>query len=198
MTTEQAIAFSDSGWWKDKTAEQITALQLYETRLCMPKFSMFHEAVEKALERPVFTHEFANHGPLEKEFEAKHPDAGVWKAEMAALKMRFCTELFQRHVAALSAGEYDTSPDFQCDQTGGFPTSLCVNWEQEKAWLELNESLLMDRDDMELDYYRSLCADFGIRSCKDAEEYNDILRSLGEDAVHTAELPMEDELSMDQ
>ena len=27
------------------------------------------------------------------------------------------------------------SPDFQCDQTLGFPTSLCVCWEQGKAWL---------------------------------------------------------------
>lgn len=25
------------------------------------------------------------------------------------------------------------SPDFQCDQTLGFPTSLCVCWEQGKA-----------------------------------------------------------------
>lgn len=56
-----------------------------------------------------------------------------------------------------------TSPDFQCDQTGGFPTSLCVSWEHEAAWLELNENILMDRDKMELDYYRQFCADFGIR-----------------------------------
>lgn len=198
MTTEQAKAFSDSGWWKDKSAEQITALQLYETRLCMPKFSMFHESVEKVLGRPVFTHEFASHSPLETEFEAKYPEAEAWKTEMAALKMRFCMELYDKQVSELSSDEYDVSPDFQCDQTGGFPTSLCVNWEQEKAWLELNEALLMDRDDMELEYYRSLCADFGIRSCKDAEEYNDILRSLGDDAIRTAELPVEDEPSMDQ
>lgn len=117
---------------------------------------------------------------------------------MAALKMRFCRGLYDKQVSELSSDEYDVSPDFQCDQTGGFPTSLCVNWEQEKAWLELNEALLMDRHDMELEYYRSLCADFGIRSCKDAEEYNDLLRSLGEDAIHTAELPVEDEPSMDQ
>lgn len=29
------------------------------------------------------------------------------------------------------------SPDFQCDQTLGFPTSLCVCWEQGKAYLFL-------------------------------------------------------------
>ena len=31
------------------------------------------------------------------------------------------------------SGEVYTSPDFQCDQTGGFPTSLCVCWEKQKA-----------------------------------------------------------------
>ena len=57
-----------------------------------------------------------------------------------------------------------TSPDFQCDQTGGFPTSLCVCCEKGKAWLELKENLVIDRD-VDLDYYRQLCADFGIRIC---------------------------------
>ena len=56
---------------------------------------------------------------------------------------------WQRKTAELyRSGEVYTSPDFQCDQTGGFPTSLCVCWEKQKAWLELNESLLMDRDDI--------------------------------------------------
>ena len=63
-----------------------------------------------------------------------------------------------------------------------------------KAWLELNENLLMDRDDTELGYYRDLCADYGIRSCCDIEDFNHLLRGLGEDAVRTAELfPDEDE-----
>ena len=37
-----------------------------------------------------------------------------------------------------------TSPDFQCDQTGGFPTSLCVNWDKGKAWLQLNDNVNAD------------------------------------------------------
>lgn len=86
-----------------------------------------------------------------------------------------------------------TSPDFQCDQTGGFPTSLCVCFEKGKAWLELNESLLMDRDEMELDYYRQLCADFGIRTCCDNEQFNELLQELGNDAYHTAYLLDEDQ-----
>ena len=47
---------------------------------------------------------------------------------------------------------------------------------------------------MELSYYRDLCADYGIRSCCDIEDFNSLLRGLGEDAVQTAELfPDEDE-----
>ena len=50
MTREQAIKFSESGWWEGRTACEITALQLYEPRLCLPEFQIFHEAVESALE----------------------------------------------------------------------------------------------------------------------------------------------------
>lgn len=102
---------------------------------------------------------------------------------------------WQRKTAELyRSGEVYTSPDFQCDQTGGFPTSLCVCWEKQKAWLELNENILMDRDGMELSYYRDLCADYGIRSCCDIEDFNRLLQGLGEDAVQSAELfPDEDE-----
>lgn len=67
-------------------------------------------------------------------------------------------ELQKKTAELYASGEVYTSPDFQCDQTGGFPTSLCVCWEKQKAWLELNENILMDRDDMELSYYRDLCA----------------------------------------
>ena len=74
-----------------------------------------------------------------------------------------------------------TSPDFQCDQTGGFPTSLCVCFEKGKAWLELKENLVIDRD-VDLDYYRQLCADFGIRICCDNEQFNELLQELGGDA----------------
>ena len=84
-----------------------------------------------------------------------------------------------------------TSPDFQCDQTDGFPTSLCVCWSKGKAWLKLNENILADRDEMELDYYRDLCADFGIRNCFDAEDFNNLLKELGEDAYATAHIPEE-------
>lgn len=95
-------------------------------------------------------------------------------------------------ISDASIVDIHTSPDFQCDQTDGFPTSLCVHWEKGKAWLELNEHLIMDRDEMELDYYRQLCADYGIRNCADAEDFNTLLRQLGEDAYENACLPEEE------
>ena len=77
-----------------------------------------------------------------------------------------------------------TSPDFQCDQTGGFPTSLCVCWEKGKAWLQLNDSLADEAED--LTAYEQMCADFGIRDCWMEEDYNHLLRELGEDAFQSA------------
>jgi len=76
--------------------------------------------------------------------------------------------------------------DFQCDQTDGFPASLCFDWEENTAWLELNESAVMDRDEMELNYYRQLCKDWGVRPCSSWEEYNEYLKELGDEAYENA------------
>lgn len=57
MTQEQAIALAESKFWEQMTLRQRAEFQLFERRLCMP-FDVFHEAVEKTLGRPVFTHEF--------------------------------------------------------------------------------------------------------------------------------------------
>lgn len=95
---------------------------------------------------------------------------------------------FEEAIEKLYDSDTHVSADFQCGQTGGFPVSLCVNWEAKKAWLMLNESLVMDRDDMELNYYRQLCADYGIRQCCDTEQFNDLLRGLGEEAIENGEL----------
>jgi hypothetical protein len=53
---DQAIALAESGWWKDKTPQEITRFQLFTKELSMP-FDVFHEALSTALDRPVFTHE---------------------------------------------------------------------------------------------------------------------------------------------
>jgi hypothetical protein len=75
MTTKQAIALAASNWWVGKSARDIAMFQLHEPLLCMP-FDLFHKAVEEALKRPVFTHEFGlNWDGLKKELlgEAETP-----------------------------------------------------------------------------------------------------------------------------
>lgn len=53
---ERAIELSESHWWELCTEREIAEVQLFTAELCMP-FSRFHEALEKSLRRPVFTHE---------------------------------------------------------------------------------------------------------------------------------------------
>ena len=98
---------------------------------------------------------------------------------------------FVRQLEQLNEDDVYVSPDFQCDRTGGYPTSLCVNWDKCKAWLQLNDSI--DVDGVDIAKYEQLCADFGIRDCFDTEQYNQILSSLGEDAVQSASLPEDEE-----
>ena len=57
LTKKQAIAFHDNEQWKGMSYKQIATLQINQEILCVP-FSVFHEAVEKTIGRPVFTHEF--------------------------------------------------------------------------------------------------------------------------------------------
>ncbi len=78
------------------------------------------------------------------------------------------------------------SPDFQCDQTLGFPVSLCCCFDKGIAWLELNRSLIEDGEDVS--EYEEACAEFGIRPCHDKDDFNKLLRSLGEDAIQSAEM----------
>jgi hypothetical protein len=74
MKKEQAIALSKSEFWKGMTHRQIAEFQMSEPLLCMP-FNVFHEAVEKTLGRPVFTHEFGlNYDGIKDElFHGKTP-----------------------------------------------------------------------------------------------------------------------------
>jgi hypothetical protein len=72
LTKEQAIAFYNSGEWKEWSKEQIARFQLYQECLFVP-FDVFHEAIENELGRPVFTHEFAFIDQLRKEYEGKKP-----------------------------------------------------------------------------------------------------------------------------
>lgn len=57
LTKEQAIAFAESKAWERMGHRARAKFQMAQDLLCMP-FGVFHESVEKALGRPVFTHEF--------------------------------------------------------------------------------------------------------------------------------------------
>ena len=59
-----------------------------------------------------------------------------------------------------------------------------VNWNANKAWLELNDSLA--EEGMDLKPYDLACAEWGIRDCWDIEDYNGMVMSLGEDAMDNA------------
>ena len=61
----------DTEWWNSDDPMEVAWGQLNEPTLIMD-FDKFHEAIEKALGRPVFTHEFGiNAEELKKELEAK-------------------------------------------------------------------------------------------------------------------------------
>ena len=57
FTEEQAIEFAESGKWKELSLQERAELQINQRLLSMP-FDAFHEAIEHALSRPVYTHEF--------------------------------------------------------------------------------------------------------------------------------------------
>jgi hypothetical protein len=78
LTKEQAIAFCENKCYEGMTYRQIAEFQIEQDRLCMP-FDIFHEAIEKTLGRPVFTHEFAFADGLRKELYGEFHDIGKTK-----------------------------------------------------------------------------------------------------------------------
>jgi len=67
FTEKQAIAFYENKLYEPLSYKERAKLQLFQQKLCMP-FDVFHEAIEKALGRSVYTHEFAFIDELRKEF----------------------------------------------------------------------------------------------------------------------------------
>lgn len=59
LTKEEAISFAESGKWKNMSHKEIAQFQCQQSLLCMP-FDVYHEAVEKTVGYPVFTHEFVS------------------------------------------------------------------------------------------------------------------------------------------
>ena len=72
MTEEEAITLAESRFWESMQPEDIAMFQLWQPLLCMP-FSVFHEAIEKTLKRPVWTHEFAQPDSLKEEMLGLRP-----------------------------------------------------------------------------------------------------------------------------
>ena len=83
FTSEDAIEFAEREGWKDMTFEQRAKFQMSHGLYCMP-FSVFHEAVEKTLGRPVYTHEFALnwHGIKSELFDGAEPPSMTEILEM--------------------------------------------------------------------------------------------------------------------
>jgi hypothetical protein len=54
---EAALALIDKKWWEGKSSRDIAEFQMLTAELCMP-FGDFHKAIEEAVGRPIFTHEF--------------------------------------------------------------------------------------------------------------------------------------------
>ena len=72
MTKDEAIALHDSKFWESMSPEDRAMFQLWEPLLCMP-FDVFHEAIEKTLGRPVWTHEFESPDSLKVEMLGLRP-----------------------------------------------------------------------------------------------------------------------------
>lgn len=69
LSKSEAIEYFDNKKWEGLDYREIATFQMRQKRLCIP-FSVFHEAVEKTLGRPVWTHEFAlNYDGILKELE---------------------------------------------------------------------------------------------------------------------------------
>lgn len=64
---EEAIDFYNSNIWQDWGDKQIFEVAFFQKKLCVP-FSKLHKATEAALNRKVYSHEFANPDNLAKEY----------------------------------------------------------------------------------------------------------------------------------
>lgn len=67
LDKNEAIAIFESKVWENWSFEEKVRFQLFQDLLCIP-FTVYHEAIEKVLNRGVFTHEFAFRENLIKEY----------------------------------------------------------------------------------------------------------------------------------
>jgi hypothetical protein len=83
------------------------------------------------------------------------------------------------------------SPDFQTDVTEGYPVSLCWDMAEDEAWLEPNYSLAGEGYDIA--HIESLCKKWGEPMCLDWDDFNKLLKGLGDDAYTNAVLSEDEE-----
>lgn len=57
LTREEAVVFAESGAWKEMTDDQLVWFQFNQKKICVP-VSHLHVALEGALGRDVYSHEF--------------------------------------------------------------------------------------------------------------------------------------------
>ena len=84
------------------------------------------------------------------------------------------------------------SPDFQCDVTDGFPTVLCYDQNEKIAWLAPSPTFDDESSDLCRDCLDA-CHNWGLRDCASWEDFNDLLKSIGEEAFENAAVEIEDQ-----
>ena len=107
---------------------------------------------------------------------------GTWLTDYVDNRLGgFEMSAFEKEIRRLNTfANTESSFEFQCDETGGWPTCLMWNRAEGKAWLAPIDHM----EDNEQHYGKAMqaCEKFGIRTCESVEEFNAILDTLGNDA----------------
>ena len=106
---------------------------------------------------------------------------------------------FNKAVAEANFGaryfDKHTSPDFQCDLTGGMPVCLVWNKIHNKCWLEYPDFSYdwMQKEGYNIEEYEQLLADWGIQNCSDETEFNSWLDTFGKENVEYAYIDIDND-----
>jgi len=93
VTKDEAIEIAESGIWNEWSDEVLFCFGMFQQRLSFD-FSKFHEATEKVLGRPVWTHEFAYRDLLIAQWLKKKPQASFSDViNLIPEEKRICVEL---------------------------------------------------------------------------------------------------------
>lgn len=108
--------------------------------------------------------------------------SGTWLSDYVNNRLGgFTLSAFEKEICRLGTfKDTESSFDFQCDETGGWPTCLMWNRTECKAWLAPSDSVCSYGGGYE--NAMRACEKRGIMNCESVEDFNAILDSLGEDA----------------